>query len=70
VSFKSRLRQAEHYIRGRRCPECVGGAGIVVAYDVAVATVRREALEECCLRCGQAPTVIRVVYDDEEGGGV
>jgi hypothetical protein len=69
VNIDSRLRRLEERAGGR-CPECVGGAGIVVAYDEAVATVRREALEECCPRCGRAPTVIRVVYDgDEEGGG-
>ena len=61
MSFiKSRLRRLEECARDSGCSECTGAEGIVVAYDAAT---ERNALNECCSRCGRALTVIRVVYD-------
>jgi Zn finger protein HypA/HybF involved in hydrogenase expression len=62
VNMDSRLRRLEERA-GARCPECAGSEGIVITYDEAAL---REALDECCPRCGRVPRVIRVVYDDEE----
>jgi hypothetical protein len=44
----SRLRRLEERA-GARCPECAGSEGIVITYDEAAL---REALDECCPRCG------------------
>jgi hypothetical protein len=69
VSFiHSRLRKLEERAGEGRCPECAGGAGIVVAYDAS--ETEAGATAQRCPRCGRAPTLIRVVYEGgEEGEG-
>jgi hypothetical protein len=70
VNMDNRLRRLEERA-GDNCPECAGGAGIVVTYP---SETEAEALEgePRCPRCGRALTIIRVVYEDEAkpGGGV
>jgi hypothetical protein len=69
VSFiKNRLRRLEQRAHGGGCPECAGGAGIVVTYP---SETEAEPLEERCPRCGRALTIIKVVYEgtpEGEGG--
>jgi hypothetical protein len=62
----NRLRRLEERAAASgRCPECVGGAGIVVAYDAAAS---RKALDERCSQCGRALTIIKVIYEDAPEG--
>ncbi len=66
MNIDSRLRRLEKRAGEGGCPECAGGAGIVVTYpsEPGVGTTAQR-----CPRCGRALTLIRVVYDDDEGGG-
>jgi hypothetical protein len=75
MSFiNSRLRRLEQRARGGNCPECglpPNGPRRIVISDSEFPDPRfPEDPDECCPECGRPLwTVIKVVYDDEEGGG-
>jgi hypothetical protein len=68
MSFiNNRLRRLEERA-GDRCPECALPAG--APERIAIDRIP-EGAEESCQACGRPLwTVIRVVYEGDEGGGV
>ena len=76
MSFiKGRLRRLEEHIRGGCCQECGlppdGPGRIVLIDDGRPAEGFPDDPGERCERCGRPLwCVIRIVYDDAEGGGV
>jgi hypothetical protein len=73
--FKGRLRRLEGRMQGGCCPECDlppdGPGRIALIDDGTPAEGFPDDPEERCERCGRPLwSVIRIVYDAAEGGGV